>query len=101
MGSNTSHRSTPTALEPWSIEKSKWDAFVASCQSPTMIVAALMPGIMLLVLTLVSGFAWYFLAGNGGVLCTPAIIFALVTVMMAAVTYMLPASLIKRSRIWR
>ncbi len=101
MGSNTSHQSTPTALEPWSIEKSKWDAFVASCQSPTMIVAALMPGIMLLVLTLVSGFAWYFIAGNGGVLCTPAIIFALVTVMMAAVTYMLPASLIKRSRIWR
>ncbi len=66
-----------------------------------MIVAALMPGIMLLVLTLVSGFAWYFIAGNGGVLCTPAIILALVTVMMAAVTYMLPASLLKRSRIWR
>lgn len=66
-----------------------------------MVVAALIPGIMLLVLTLVSGFAWYFIAGNGGVLCTPAIILALVTVMIAALTYMLPAFLIKRWRMWR
>lgn len=64
-----------------------------------MIVAALMPGIMLVAITLGSGFAWYFFAGNGGVLCTPAIILALVTVMMAAATYMLPAFLLKRSRI--